>query len=310
MSFLPVLSGIGDIVGIIGSINQQNQQKQLGNQLGSLLTSDQNTADQLLQSYTGFTLPQLQQVISTLSPEQQQAWSSALSSLTQASGAATNLQNNPYLAPTANVANTLLNFNPLTTSQLNQLSTQAGGAANSAAATARAQMGGVANPAALYQSLVDQAGGVSDQAAVNLGAQTAAQRLNAVTQGGSLLNAVGSQYLSGQGGAGSLFQGIGNTYGGLSSEAMDQILQSLNISSQTLPAATNLLGQNANILSGLVGGTGNAGSNLPGLFGNLGTNLSTLFGGGGGGGGGYNPYASLVQSNVATGVTPLPTVPS
>jgi hypothetical protein len=278
-------SGIGDILGIVGAISQQNAQKGIANQVQGLVGQETGEASSLFGDYQNFTLPGLQDMISTLTPEQQQAWSSAITSLGSVGSSASALTNNPYLSPTAGIAQQLTNFNPLTTSQLNELSTQAGGAAQSAAKTARAQMGGVANPAALYQQLINQAGGVSDQAAVSLGSQDAAARLNALTAGGSLLNQVGSQYLTGNQGAGQLSLGSANTSAGMSTSALDSILQSFGLTSQTLPYATSLLQGGTNTLAGTLSGMSGS-TGLPGLFGGLGSSLTQLFPGGSSPGGG------------------------
>jgi hypothetical protein len=231
------IGGLGDIIGMLTGSAQQSQTNQAISQLSSGLSSilgvDEGAVNQLLGNYFGQTQPALNQLTSTLAPQQQQYAAGA-------SGAATNLQNNPYLSQISGISGQLQNYNALSPAQIAQLQTQAGNAAQSAASTMLSQSGGYANPNAVAQSLTNQAGQTAAQTATGLGSQVASQQLQALLGAGGLTSTAGSQYLSGQEGAGGLLSG-------LSSNALSGLLSGLGLQS-------GALGEGMSALQG-IGGT-------------------------------------------------------
>lgn len=321
----PALGGLGSLFGIINGIGQSNQQSAAENQLmqglQGALGTESGAVNQLMQSYFGNTLPELQGLISKLGPQRQAALAQMFSQQAGASGAAANMENNPVLKalgnlaqqsgkPNANIkaesgiANQLANYNGLTPAQMAYLQTQAGNAAQSAASTMLQHEGSVPNQALLAQQLTDQAGNVGQNAAVQLGAQAdqerlaalqgagglygniAAQQLGQLAQKAGILGTEGQQYLSGQSGAGSLLAGLAAQSGGLSEQDLAAILSGLGQQGQALGYGLQGLGNIAGNESGLLGsimGAPSASGQIPGYMGGLGQSLMSLFGGFGGG---------------------------
>ena len=241
------LGGIGDIIGLIGGISQQNKENAaisgLGGNLNSILQLEGTDAGKLLQQYTGVTLPELQNMVSTLAPEQQQAFNNAMSAFTSVGANRQALTNNPYLSQMGQIATQLNNWHGLKPQELNALQMQAGNAALSAANTMKQQIGGVANPALLEKQLANQAGQTAAGTAVNIGAQAAEQELGAREAAGQLVGQQGQQYLSGNEAAGQLGLGQGQGYSGLSSENLNAMLNSLGLQSQAGALGAGMLGQ-------------------------------------------------------------------
>ena len=286
------LGGIGDIIGLIGGIGQQNKENaaisSLGGNLNSILQLEGTDAGKLLQQYTGVTLPELQNMVNTLSPEQQQSFNNAMSSFASVSQNRNALMNNPYLSQMGQYAKELNNWHGLKPQELNALQMQAGNAALSAANTMKQQMGGVANPALLQKQLVNQAGQTAAGTAVNIGAQAAEQELGAREAAGQLATSQGQQYLSGNEAAGQLGLGQGQGYGQLSGQSLNAMLQSLGLQSQAGALGAGMLGQTGQQYGNWLNNMVNYQQSQPNPYGSFFTNLagivpSSWFGGASGG---------------------------
>jgi hypothetical protein len=273
------VSGAGDILGIIESLNQMNAQKNATNQLSGDLSNavgaEGGASQQMIASYLGTTLPELQAVIKTLGPQQQQAWNAAMGTLGAATGTA---MNDPYIGKLSGIGDTLANWNGLSPQQLNALTMQGAGAGLTAAKTMNSQAGGVPNEALAFQNAVGSANQAGQQGAVQLGAQAMQDRLNALTGAASAYGNASGQQLNQAG----TLAGIGSTEGGMANNAMDSILSALGISSGAgqmgMAGLGNVTNTYGNLLETLMGQK-SAGGGLAGLFGGLGTSLTSLFGG-------------------------------
>jgi hypothetical protein len=231
-----IISGVGDIGSIIGGLIQNNaQNKSLGalsGDLSGILSSQTGLSQEMVQQYLSEVAPQLQSTYGTASQNSATSLGQAGGYATGAQGAATNLQNNPYVGAQLGASGQLANFSGLTQPEMNQLTTTAGDAARSSAATMASQIGGVANPAALEQELAGQAGAASSGAAVQLGANASAQKLQAQEAALGGYQTAGSQYLQGQSGAGGLMSNLSSQYAGLSESQLQAALSALSTQSQ------------------------------------------------------------------------------
>jgi hypothetical protein len=205
---------------------------------------------------------------------------------------ATALANNPYLAQIGamgnqfmqpgstpslgqmgQVAQQLEQWHGLKPGELSALTLQAANAAQSAAATMKQQMGGVANPALLMHQLAGQAGQTGAQAAVQLGSLAQQQELGATEAAGGIYGQMtadqiqkmqdaleaytqqSGQYLAGQQAAGGINLGAGQGFSGLSSQNLAAILNSLGLQTQ-----------GAQLGAGMLQGAGNTYQNLLGSY--------------------------------------------
>lgn len=285
----------GDILGMLTGANQQNKNNQAVSQLtgglNSILGTEGGAVNQLLGNYTGWTMPQLQSLVGSLSQQAPGLMQGGLGYMGQAGGMANQLGNmafnSPALQGLGGVAGQLANFNGLTPQQIALLSTQAGNAASSAGRTMLEQAGNVANPALLAQQLQDQAGSTAQDTAVQLGSQAAGEKLSGL-QGAA--GAYGSLFGSQAGalqGAGSMLGSLGSNLAGLSQNDISSILSGLGQSGQALgwgmSGLGNMAGTYGNLLGATLGATQNSPNPFATGFGNIGSLISTAYPGGGGG---------------------------
>ena len=253
------IGGIGDIMGLIGGLKQQGQTNQaisgIGSNLSNILGLEGTDAGKMLSSYLGTTLPQLQQMVSTLTPEQQQAFGGAMGAFGNVGNVAGQfLQpgSTPSMGQMGHVAQQLDNWHGLKPQELNALTMQAGNAANSAAQTMKQQMGGVANPGMLMQQLTNQAGQTGAQAAVGIGAQAAGQELQAREGAGQLYGQMTGDQIQKMQDAMSGYEAQGQGLSGLSSQALQGIMSSLGMQTQGMETGAGMLGQTGNTLNSLL----------------------------------------------------------
>ena len=243
------LGGIGDILGLIGGLNQQSQYNQemqgLSGNLNNILGMEGGDASSLLSSYMNKVLPALQQLSSTLGPEQQAAQQGAMGAFGQEGSAANALMSpgsTPDIAKMGQVANQLQNWTGLGPKELGALQLQAGNAALSSANTMKEQMGGVANPALLMQQLANQAGQTGQGAAVQLGSLAEQQQLGAREAAGNIYNQMTQDQMNKILGAGGLYQGAGQGMSGISGQDLSGILNSLGQQGQAGEMGQQMLG--------------------------------------------------------------------
>lgn len=245
----PGIGGIGDILGLIGGLNQQGQYNQemqgLSGNLNNILGMEGGDASSLLSSYMNKVLPALQQLGSTLGPEQQQAQQGAMGAFGQEGNMANALMSpgsTPDIAKMGQVANQLQNWSGLGNKEMNALQLQAGNAALSSANTMKQQMGGVANPALLMQQLANQAGQTGQGAAVQLGSLAQQQQLGAREDAGSIYNQMTQDQMNKMTDAGQLYQGAGQGMAGISSQDLSGVLNSLMQQGQAGQMGQQMLG--------------------------------------------------------------------
>lgn len=246
----PGIGGIGDILGLIGGLNQQGQYNQemqgLSGNLNSILGTEGGDASSLLSSYMNKVLPALQQLSSTLGPEQQQQMQGAQSAFGNVGNAANALMSpgsTPDIAKMGQVANQLQNWSGLGSKEMGALQLQAGNAALSSANTMKQQMGGVANPALLMQQMANQAGQTGQGAAVQLGSLAQQQQLGAREDAGSIYNQMTQDQMAKLTGAGGLYDAQGQGMAGLSAESLNGMLNSLGQQGQAGQMGEGMLGQ-------------------------------------------------------------------
>jgi hypothetical protein len=214
----PIIGGVGSILGIFGQQQQSSNDNAaisgLTNSLNQVLGTESGAVNQLMSQYFGTTVPELDQQYKTQTADQQFGLDTAYANQGMAGGAASALQNNPYLAgitglvqqilqPNQNVSSEVGSANRLGTiagqldrwkglkpQEMAALETQSGNATQSAAQTLEQQMGGVANPALLAQKLQENVSQSSMDTGVQLGAAGAQQELGAREAAGQ---AVGQQ---------------------------------------------------------------------------------------------------------------------
>lgn len=252
------LGGIGDILGLIGGLNQQGQYNQtvqgISGNLNQILGTEGSDAGKLLASYMGTTLPGLQQMVQTLSPEQQQAFGNAMQSFGQVGNVAGQfLQpgSTPSMGKMGQVAQQLQNWKGLGPRELGALQSQAGNAALSAANTMKQQMGGVANPGLVMQQMANQAGQTGQNAAVQLGSLAEQQQLGAREAAGGIYGQMTGDQIQKLQDAMSGYQAQGAGYGDLSSQALSGIMNSLNQQGQAGQMGQGMLGSVGNAYGSL-----------------------------------------------------------
>lgn len=294
------LGSIGDIVGLIGGLSQQgsyNKEMQgLSGNLNQILGMEGGAGSSLLSSYMNKVLPALQQMVSTLGPEQQQAQQGAESAFGNVGNAANALMNpgsTPDIAKMGQVANQLQHWSGLGNKEMNALQLQAGNAALSSANTMKQQMGGVANPALLMQQLANQAGQTGQGAAVQLGSLAQQQQLGAREDAGSIYNQMTQDQISKLTGAGGLYDAQGQGMAGISSQDLNGVLNSLSQQGQAGMMGEGMLGQVGQEYGGLFGmmaGSPEASANPWGsFFSNLAGIIPSQWGGSSNSGSGIPP---------------------
>ena len=299
------IGGIGDIIGLIGGINQQNKMNQevsgLSGNLNSILQLEGTTAGQLLQQYTGKTLPELQQMVSTLGPEQQGAFNQALGAFGNVGNVAGQFLtpgSTPSMSQMGNVAQELSKWSGLGNKEMGALQTQAGNAALSAANTMKQQMGGVANPGLVMQQMANQAGQTGQNAAVQLGSLAQQQQLGAREAAGQIYGQMTGDQIQKLQDAMSGYQAQGAGYSGLSGQALQGMLQSLGLQTSGMQTGAGMLNATGQQYGGWLGDMMGYQSQQGNPYANFLQNIAGLVptgwgggggfqGGGGGGGGGF-----------------------
>ena len=241
--------GIGDIAGLIGSLIQENKTNQeaqgISGNMNQILQMMGSDGGQLLSQYISKALPQLQQMASTLGPEQQAAQQGAEGAFGNVGGVANQLMSpgsTPDIAKMGQVAQQLQNWSGLGSKEMGALQLQAGNAALSSANTMKQQMGGVANPALLMQQLSNQAGQTGQGAAVQLGSLAQQQQLGAREDAGSIYNQMTQDQISKLAQAGGLYDAQGQGMAGISSQDLSGMLNALQQQGQGASMGAGMLG--------------------------------------------------------------------
>ena len=252
--------GIGDIAGLIGSLIQENKTNQeaqgISGNMNQILQMMGSDGGQLLSQYISKALPQLQQMASTLGPEQQAAQQGAEGAFGNVGGVANQLMSpgsTPDIAKMGQVAQQLQNWSGLGSKEMGALQLQAGNAALSSANTMKQQMGGVANPALLMQQLANQAGQTGQGAAVQLGSLAQQQQLGAREDAGSIYNQMTQDQISKLTGAGGLYDAQGQGMAGLSAQSLNGMLNSLGQQGQAGQMGEQMLGGVGDMYGSLFG---------------------------------------------------------
>lgn len=330
MGFLPILSGVSDLGGLAMGIKNQSQQQnatgQIGNNLDSALSALSGMGSGLVGNYTANAQPALNNMIRSMPGQIGGYQGQAGGAYGQELGYAGQLGSSPYPGmimgagsqfmtyPNASIGDQLANaaqlsnWQGLKPKELGQATTVASDAAQSAAETMKAQMGGVANPGAVMSSLGEQAAQAGMQTGAQLGAMAQEQELGAKEAAGqeygqvageqlaqvsgltSATEAAGSQYASDLTGAGGMAGAAGSGYAGLSQQDIEQLLSALSTESGMAQAGIGASEYGASdwtsLLESAMGYNQGAGNPFSTFGSGIMSLLPYLTGGGGGGGGG------------------------
>lgn len=244
----PGLGGLSDILGGVLDFGQQNAESQAMTQTGDEL---QNTLGDLAGEGAGLTTaygrnaqPQLDREIATLPGAAQGYQGAAAGGYGSEAGYGAQLGASPYpgmiqgesglyeALPAGSIANenanaaALENWHGLGNKELGEATTVASDAADSAARTMKAQMGGVANPGAAFEEGLNTAAQAGQQTGAQLGALAQEQELGAKEAAGQEYGTVAGQQLQQAQGtvgateaAGQAYQGALEGAGGLEGNA-------------------------------------------------------------------------------------------
>jgi hypothetical protein len=229
-----MVGGLGDLAGGIMQFIQQNNANnaitQTGDQLQTDLGALTGEGGNLFNSYAGNAQPELNRQISTLPSAISGYQGGAASGYGSEAGYGSALGASPYPglvmgagsgAEGSELANasTLENWHGIQPKELGEATTVASDAAESAANTMKAQMGGVANPGAAFEEATNQAAQAGMQTGAQLGSMAEQQELGAKEAAGQEYGAVAWQQIGQAEGAGQLYQGAEEGAGELSGAA-------------------------------------------------------------------------------------------
>jgi hypothetical protein len=252
----PGLGGISDILGGIFGMGQQGAEQQAITQTGDQLQADLGAltgeGGAMVGNYTGNAQPELNRQIagmpSAIAGYQGQAGGAfgqeaGYGAQTAAEGGLFESLPAGSIGSELSNATALSNWQGLKPKELGEATTVASDAAESAARTMKAQMGGVPNAGAAFSEGVDTAAQAGMQTGTALGAMAQEQELGAKEAAGQEYGAVAGQQLQEAAGtvgateaAGSLAGAAGQGYAGLSEQDIQQLEGALSQEGQMATA--------------------------------------------------------------------------
>ena len=262
------IQGATDIVGLISSLQQQSAENQAINQTGDQLQQSLGQlggeGSSLYKDFQTTAQPELASIIGTAPGAAAGYQGSASGAYGSEAGYGTSLGRSPYPGmiegesglfeglPAGSIASqdsnaaALENWQGLGNKELGEATTVASDAAESAARTMKAQMGGVANPGAAFEQATNQAAQAGMQTGSQLGALAQEQELGAKEAAGQeygqvageqlaqasgtvgATEAAGQAYQGAMEGAGGLEGAAGQGYAGLSQQELQELESSLS----------------------------------------------------------------------------------
>lgn len=332
-SALPIISGVSDLVGLVGGISQQNAENQAitqtGDQLQTGVQNLDNLGSSLVGNYTANAMPAENAMIAS-EPGQISSLQGGAEGLygelagtpypgmIQSEGGQYMTYPNKAIGQEEKNARALSNWQGIKPQELGEATTVASNAAESAAQTMKAQMGGVANPGAVMENLGNQASTAGLQAALGLGSQAEQQELGAREAAGQEYGTVAGQQLQQVGGQVGATEGAGSLYdsalegaaGGLtsiSSQDIQQLLDALGLESSAMQTGVSAQETGTSDLLSMLGDEFNAMGQQQqqqgNPFGDFGRNLMDLFPISGGGQYGGTPSYSSAPDNAGFGAS-------
>lgn len=246
--------GIADIIGAISDFGQQSAQDaamtQTGDQLQQDLGALTGEGSQLYGNYTANAQPALNSIIAGNPAAIKGYQGAAASGYGTEAGYGAQLGSSPYpgligsagSAPIGSElanAQALENWHGLGNKELGEATTVASDAADSAARTMKAQMGGVANPGAAFEEGLNTAAQAGMQTGAQLGALAQEQELGAKEAAGQeygtvagqeigRTEAAGQQYATDLSGAGALAGNAASGMAGLSEQDIQELESALS----------------------------------------------------------------------------------
>ena len=270
-----LMGGVGGIGEIIGSLLQSSDYSRtlgaLTGDLNDVIGPETQFGSQFLGQYENQVVPELQNEYGSQNALGNESYGSAGTYASGATGAASALESNPYIGAATPLIGGLENYKSFTPQEEAALTTGAGEASASAAATMAAQGGGTPNQALLEKQLVGQAGQTSSQTAVQLGSIASQQHLSAMEDALQGTLSQGSEYTQAESAAGGIYSGLSSEYAGLSENEFGDALNALDTQSQEASYGEGLLGEGGSSIGSVLGDVyGSASQNQGGLGGMLG----------------------------------------
>jgi len=247
----PIASGVGSLVGANSGKNAQKAAnaaaQQAAQSQGQVVGAEQGVLNGLLQNYfgQGGVGPSSQSLTNTLMGQY---------------GA----PSNPFFGNVGQGISALQNYQGLAPEQMNALTNTLGQGGESVINTLRGTSGGVANQNNLFENLLGQNAQGAQNAAIQLGAQGAQNRLGALQSAGGLSASLAGLQNQQQGGILSALEGLFGQGGSLLQSGLGSFGQLANMFGQQGSQAASNAQAIGNPFTSALGGVGNAAGSLGG----------------------------------------------